>query len=325
VPEFVRRLVSQDGLLSHGDCYGWQPGLVWLHVISDAFIALAYVSIPIVLVYFVRKRQRVPFHYTFLAFGVFTIAGGATHFMEIVNLWHPYYWLAGIIKASTAVASVVAAVLLIRLVPRALALPILHDALTGLCNRTLFEDRIDHAVLVAARTRGSFGILFLDLGHFKEINDTYGHRVGDEMLRAAGERIQRSLRAADTCARWGGDEFAVLLPGAGLEASNAAADRICEALARRYVLNDATELTLSAAVGIAVFPLHGGSRETLLEYADGAMYGAKKSGRHRISTRPPSALFAEISGSIRPQIRESGRVATSSQLDETASFKRHMP
>ncbi len=322
MPDFVSHLGSEDGLLSQGDCFGWQPALIGLHVISDALVAMAFVSVPIALAVFVRDRQKVPFHSAFLAFSVFAVACGATHVMEIVDLWHPYYWLAGVTKAATAIASVVTAVLVIRLVPRALALPILHDSLTGLCNRALFEDRIDHAVLVAARTKGCFGILFLDLGHFKQINDTYGHSVGDELLRAAGERIQRSLRAADTCARWGGDEFAVLLPDAGLDAAKIAADRICDALARPYVLNDGTELTITAAIGIGIFPLHGGSRETLLEYADGAMYGAKRSGKHRISTRPPSALSAEIS--VHPPMRESGRVVSNKRPEETV-LKRRMP
>jgi diguanylate cyclase (GGDEF)-like protein len=327
VPGFVHHLVTEDGLPTQGDWYGWQPGLVLMHAISDGLIALAYVSFPVVLVHFVRKRHRVPFHWTFLAFGVFTIACGATHIMEVVDLWHPCYWLAGTIKAIAAVASLVAAALMIRLVPRALALPILHDALTGLCNRALFEDRIDHAVLVAARTKACFGILFLDLGHFKQINDTYGHGIGDEVLRAVGERIQRSLRAADTCARWGGDEFAVLLPDAGLDASRTAADRICEALARPYVLNDGTELTLAAAVGIAIFPIHGGNRQTLLEFADGAMYGAKRSGKHRISTRPPSALSTDVSGSIDPPARQSGRVASGKFRQESSAppVKRRAP
>jgi diguanylate cyclase (GGDEF)-like protein len=258
-------------------------------------MTLAYLSIPIALVHFVRKRRSVPFLWVFVVSGTFVVFCAAAHFMDLVDLWSPHYWLTGVIKVFTGAAAIMTAVLVIRVLPRALSFPFLHDSLTGLCNRTLFEDRIDHAVLTAARTKGRFGILFLDLGQFKQINDTYGHGIGDEVLRSAGERIQRALRAADTCARWGGDEFGVLLPDAGLEAAKVAADRISEALARPFVLNDGSELTISAAIGIAIFPLHGGSRETLLDYADGAMYDAKRSGKHRISTRPPYAMPPELS------------------------------
>ncbi len=121
--EFLRQLFSSGDFMPHGYCYLWNPGLVWLHVISDGLIALAYFVIPFVLLHFARKRRDLPFNWMFVAFGVFIVACGLTHLMEIWNLWHAEYWLAGVIKAITAVASVPTAVLLIRLVPRALAMP----------------------------------------------------------------------------------------------------------------------------------------------------------------------------------------------------------
>ena len=121
--EFLRRLFSSDGYMPHGHCYMWQPGLVWLHVISDALTALAYTSIPFALLYFVRRRKDLPFNWMFLCFGVFIVACGATHAMEIWTLWTPVYWLSGAIKAVTAVTSVLTAILLARLLPKALAIP----------------------------------------------------------------------------------------------------------------------------------------------------------------------------------------------------------
>ena len=121
--EFFRRLVSANGFMPHGHCYLWQPGVLWLHLISDAFVALAYTSIPFTLLYFVRKRRDLPFNWMFICFGCFIIACGATHVMEIVTIWTPMYWLAGSIKAVTAVASVATAIMLVRLVPRALRAP----------------------------------------------------------------------------------------------------------------------------------------------------------------------------------------------------------
>jgi len=123
MPDLLRRLLSSDGFMPHGHCYLWNPGLVWLHVVSDALIALAYTSIPFTLVYFVRRRRDVPFNWMFLCFGMFIIACGATHVMEIWTLWTPVYWLSGVIKAVTALASVPTAVLLVKLVPRALVVP----------------------------------------------------------------------------------------------------------------------------------------------------------------------------------------------------------
>ena len=95
----------------------WVPGLVWLHVISDSLITLAYLSIPFTLAYFVREHTDLPFNWMFVCFGVFILACGATHAMEVWDLWHGDYWVAGGIKAVTAIASLATAVLLVRLVP----------------------------------------------------------------------------------------------------------------------------------------------------------------------------------------------------------------
>ncbi len=121
--DFLRQLFGSGDFQPHGFCYLWNARLVWLHAISDLLIALAYLTIPITLVWFIRKRRDLPFSWMFVCFGVFIVACGATHAMEIWNLWHANYWLAGTIKAVTAAASIVTALLLIRLVPQALDLP----------------------------------------------------------------------------------------------------------------------------------------------------------------------------------------------------------
>ncbi|KYC35664.1 hybrid sensor histidine kinase/response regulator [Scytonema hofmannii PCC 7110] len=121
--EFLKNLLTSGQFIPHGHCYLWQPALVWLHIISDSLIALAYYSIPIALVYFVRKRQDLPFNWIFVLFGAFIIACGTTHIMEIWTIWRPMYWLSGLIKAITAVVSLYTALALVPLVPKALALP----------------------------------------------------------------------------------------------------------------------------------------------------------------------------------------------------------
>jgi signal transduction histidine kinase len=121
--EFFRNLLSSSDFMPHGFCYMWKPGLVWLHVVSDGLIALAYFSIPCTLIYFIRKRRDVPFNWIFMCFGLFILACGATHSMEVWTLWHANYWLSGGVKVITALASLPTALLLIQLVPQALALP----------------------------------------------------------------------------------------------------------------------------------------------------------------------------------------------------------
>lgn len=116
-------LLSTSGFMPHGHCYLWNPSMVGLHVTSDALIGLSYVVISMTLVYVVRRRRDLPFDWMFLAFGLFIIACGCTHFMEIWTLWTPVYWLSGSVKLITAGASVITAALLPGLVPKILALP----------------------------------------------------------------------------------------------------------------------------------------------------------------------------------------------------------
>ena len=121
--QYFKTLFSSGPYMPHGYCFLWNPGLIALHVISDLLIALSYLSIPFTLAYFVRKRRDLPFHWMFICFGVFILACGATHGMDVWTLWHADYWVSGTIKAITALASVPTAILLVKLIPDAVALP----------------------------------------------------------------------------------------------------------------------------------------------------------------------------------------------------------
>lgn len=121
--DFLHKLLGSGGFMPHGYCYLWDPGLVWLHVVSDSLTALAYFSIPITLAWFVCKRRDLPFSWIFAMFGVFIVACGTTHALEVWNLWHASYWLAGVAKAVTAIAATCTAISLVPLVPRLLELP----------------------------------------------------------------------------------------------------------------------------------------------------------------------------------------------------------
>jgi signal transduction histidine kinase len=126
--DFFRRLFSDD-FMPHGHCYFWKPEIVWLHVVSDTLITLAYYSIPVILLVLVRKRRDLPFHWMFVMFGAFILGCGTTHLMEIWTLWHSTYRLSGLVKLATAILSVGTAVALVPVVPKALAIPTINERL----------------------------------------------------------------------------------------------------------------------------------------------------------------------------------------------------
>jgi len=152
-----------------------------------------------------------------------------------------------------------------------------HDALTDLPNRTLLLDRLEQATRVATREGTTLALLLLDLNGFKAINDTLGHHAGDRILQYVASRVRDTVRDADTVARLGGDEFAVILPLSDLDGALAAAQKILSEIERPCMIDDRA-LSVRASLGIACFPDHGSSADTLLQKADVAMYAAKGDG-----------------------------------------------
>ena len=150
-----------------------------------------------------------------------------------------------------------------------------HDSLTGLPNRYLMFDRLNQLLIRAERYATRFAVLFIDLDGFKRINDSRGHDIGDLLLRAVGERLSRSVRAADTVARIGGDEFVVLLDALrGGRDATAVAQKIRDALGRPHSLPGGPA-TVTVSVGISLYPEDGHDAEMLLKAADVAMYRTK--------------------------------------------------
>jgi|APTNR8051073442_1049403.scaffolds.fasta_scaffold21384_1 diguanylate cyclase (GGDEF)-like protein/PAS domain S-box-containing protein len=151
----------------------------------------------------------------------------------------------------------------------------LHDALTGLPNRTLFCDRLEHALVQTQRSGKPLALLMIDLDRFKEVNDTLGHQVGDLLLCDVGRRLRETVRKGDSVARLGGDEFAVLLPSVADEANAFhLSSRLAQSLSEPLDCNGIV-IEVGASVGIALYPDHAGDKETLLKCADVAMYAAK--------------------------------------------------
>ncbi|MEA3350972.1 MAG: diguanylate cyclase [Chloroflexota bacterium] len=154
-----------------------------------------------------------------------------------------------------------------------------HDVLTNLPNRRLFNNSIKLEMAHAHRNQQKLGVMLFDLDHFKKVNDSLGHRAGDQLLQIVGERLTKLMRESDTIARMGGDEFMLLLPE--MVRSKDAADtarRVMQAIRKPFVL-DGHEVNISTSVGIAIYPDDGEDVDTLMKHADIAMYRAKDRGR----------------------------------------------
>jgi len=156
-----------------------------------------------------------------------------------------------------------------------------YDYLTNLPNRLLFEDRLKHALKTAQRKKSKVALLFLDLDNFKEINDSLGHKVGDEVLKVVAKQIQSVIRKGDTLSRLGGDEFIVIAEDLK-NAQDCAflAEKILESFAKPTVINNKLSLYISFSIGVSVYPDDGSSSSDLLKNADAAMYKAKREGKN---------------------------------------------
>lgn len=168
------------------------------------------------------------------------------------------------------------------------------DWLTSLPNRALFEDRILNAIAMADRYRHGLGVMTLDLDHFKEINDTYGHMIGDEVLKAVAERLQATVRESDTVARFGGDEFVILEPI--IEETSDPVDLACKlhAALQKPVTLQGVKHNVQASIGIALYPGDAETMEGLMEASDRALYVAKREGRNRFCFADEESIRADL-------------------------------
>jgi diguanylate cyclase (GGDEF)-like protein/PAS domain S-box-containing protein len=187
----------------------------------------------------------------------------------------------------------------------------LHDPLTDLPNRALFQEHLTVAIANAARSSSGGAVLFIDLDDFKLVNDSFGHAVGDELLVMVARRLRESCRAGDVVARQGGDEFLVLVQGASGEASPEAAAQIVAgnlrtALAKPFAVAN-TDLYVTPSIGASLFPADGNTAETLLKHADIAMYAAKDGGRDGYRLYQPPKRDSSLELAIASQLRMAER------------------
>ncbi len=151
----------------------------------------------------------------------------------------------------------------------------LHDQLTELPNRWLLQERLDYAILQAKRRQETLAVLSIDLNRFKEINDSLGHFYGDYLLQEVASRLAKVMRESDTLSRFGGDEFAVLVPNASLEQTIQVCRKVTTVLDEPFII-EGHNLNVGASIGIVLYPEHGQDSETLIQHADIAMYEAKR-------------------------------------------------
>ncbi|MBT3305688.1 MAG: PleD family two-component system response regulator [Alphaproteobacteria bacterium] len=172
----------------------------------------------------------------------------------------------------------------------------LTDGLTGLHNRHYLSSHLDSVMERMRISEKPVSLLMIDIDHFKQVNDTYGHGVGDEALKEIGQRILRNIRGFDLAARFGGEEFVVVMPDTPLEVALGVADRLCEQMSTNPILVSASkdEILVTLSIGVSVSKGTGSTAETLLKEADEALYEAKRQGRNRVIPAPPKAAKAAI-------------------------------
>ncbi|HEX5710573.1 MAG TPA: EAL domain-containing protein [Sulfuricurvum sp.] len=178
-----------------------------------------------------------------------------------------------------------------------------YDALTGLPNRNLLNDRIQYAISIAHRSKEPIALLFLDLDHFKNINDSLGHTIGDDLLINVSNRMKPIIREEDTLSRQGGDEFIIVLPNTDSDGAAHVAQKIIDAVSQPYLIKE-HELSVTPSIGIALYPIDGNNAEALYQSADIAMYHAKHDGRNCFRFVTPeiqarSARNLEIENALR--------------------------
>lgn len=187
---------------------------------------------------------------------------------------------------------------------------VMHDALTGLPNRSMMHHRLENLLEKSRERSEPFALLMIDLNRFKEINDSLGHAVGDELLRAVAGRLSNALREKDTVARLGGDEFAILLPATSTQGAYTLAQKVRESLSQRPVMLYEHSLVIEASIGISMFPDHGDSVDALLQRADMAMYTSKRNKIdctfYSAAANPNSLGRIELENELRKAIEEDG-------------------
>ena len=304
--------------MPHGHCFLWRSDLLFLHVAGDMLTAISYGLIPLGLVYIVRKRQDLSFDWLFMLFAAFIFFCGLTHVLGLINIWHGYYYIEGTVKLFTGIISAITAFMLLKLAPSIIRIPsaqdlelsnrellalrdqlqesnlnlerrvaqrteelerlAITDALTGVYNRGEIMRRGSSEFERADRYQHRLTALMRDIDCFKDINDQFGHQVGDETLKLVAAEIQSCCRLSDALGRYGGEEFLLLCP----EMAKASAYQLAERIRVKVEsLSVGLAQTVTVSIGVADSSDQA-TLETLINAADQALYMAKNQGRNKV-------------------------------------------
>lgn len=308
-----------DGsFMPHGYCLQWRVDLLFMTLVGDGLTVLAYGLIPIALIQLVRKRTDLRFNHIFLLFAAFIAFCGLTHAVNILNIWHGYYYFAGVAKLTTGIISISTAFVLWRLMPAIVEIPSVAqlreqnqklleaqeelrqanlsleekvrqrtealqklantDQLTQLNNRGAIIEKLEGELKRTERYEHSLSVLMLDLDLFKEINDTFGHLEGDDVLSRVAASIKEACRQSDSVGRYGGEEFLVILPETTIQQAEEMANRIRVAVNECQTKNGAS---ITCSIGVSSYR-KGDTMVDLINAADNRVYKAKDLGRDTV-------------------------------------------
>jgi diguanylate cyclase (GGDEF)-like protein len=167
------------------------------------------------------------------------------------------------------------------------------DGLTGLVNHRTFQERLSEMLARAERSSGHHALILTDIDHFKKVNDTYGHPVGDQVLKGVAQVVRDCVRKVDLAARYGGEEFAIVLESTDREGAKLLAERIRQEVQKQVFSSEKGNFSVTLSLGIAVYPEDGNEKPVLIHNADQSLYHAKHGGRNR------AVAWAEIGGSTK--------------------------
>ncbi|HEY9880985.1 MAG TPA: GGDEF domain-containing protein [Leptolyngbyaceae cyanobacterium] len=277
-------------LMPHGSCFLWDPWLTFIHAVADGGIALSYFSIPILLLIY-RDRATAEMRPLLMLFAAFILSCGVGHVLAAWNIWHSRYWIEGGWKWVTMTISGYTAWRLRSTLPHLLTTRkdlettralLERDPLTGVSNRRGLETAFDRIASCYNASSLAHTMVLLDLDGFKQVNDTYGHHVGDALLKAVAEALCDRTRTLDTVARLGGDEFALLLTGCSLNGARLIAEEIRQTIALLTIPELPAGPSVTVSIGIAEFHADT-SLEACYIQADQALYQAKNGGKNQLS------------------------------------------
>jgi diguanylate cyclase (GGDEF)-like protein len=314
--------IFTDRFMPHGHCLEWRSDLLFLYVAGDVFTIIAYAVIPLALVYLVKKRTDLSYDWICLMFATFIFLCGISHLLSLLNIWHGYYYIEGISKLATGLISIVTAIMVWRLMPKALAIPsndefraknhlleeaqkkliksnqllekrvmertkeLAHmartDALTNILNRGGLMENLSTEIERSSRYQRSLTLLMVDLDHFKYVNDNYGHPVGDTVLAEAAAILKSACRATDSLGRYGGEEFLILLPETSMSEATELAERIRSQVEQHHFCSGSPNELMLTCSIGVTSHQHKQTQSSLLKSVDDMLYNAKKSGRNKV-------------------------------------------